>query len=172
MAEKTEHVHSADEDKDAHPHDHAAPMPEASPSPKKPDEHSEHQHSTSDEKKTAETPMPDHQHGAAAAQRSKHSEHAMMRSSINVADPMSREGSGTSWLPDSSPLYAYMKMYEDGSMLMLHGAMFLRYTSIGSSRDVSIAGKGSRNRFDAPSMFMAMYSKPIGDDPRSDFARC
>jgi len=163
MAEKTEHVHSADEDKDAHPHDHAAPMPEASPSPKKPDEHSEHQHSTPDEKKTAESPIPDHQHGGVAAEQSKHSEHAMMRSSINVADPMSREGSGTSWLPDSSPLYAYMKMYEDGSMLMLHGAMFLRYTSIGSSRDVSIAGKGSRNRFDAPSMFMAMYSKPIGD---------
>jgi hypothetical protein len=28
---------------------------------------------------------------------------------------------------------------------------------------VSVAGKGDRNRFDAPNMFMAMYSKPIGD---------
>ena len=84
-----------------------------------------------------------------------------MRSSINVADPMSREGSGTAWIPDASPLNAYMKMYKDGSMLMLHGVMFLRYTSIGSSRDVSVDGKGSRSRFDAPSMFMAMYTKPI-----------
>src|SRR5262245_21116114 len=36
-----------------------------------------------------------------------HSGHAMqmeMRSSIDLADPMSREGSGTSWLPDSSPM--------------------------------------------------------------------
>ncbi|HKP70441.1 MAG TPA: hypothetical protein VJV05_14230 [Pyrinomonadaceae bacterium] len=86
-----------------------------------------------------------------------------MRSSINLADPMSREGSGTAWVPDSSPTYAYMKMYGDGSMLMLHGTAFLRYTSIGSNRDVSVAGKGSRSRFDAPSMFMAMYTKPIGE---------
>ena len=27
-----------------------------------------------------------------------------MHSTINLADPMSREGSGTSWLPDSSPM--------------------------------------------------------------------
>jgi hypothetical protein len=59
-------------------------------------------------------------------------------------------------------MYAHMKMFEDGGMLMLMGTGFLRYTSIGSSRDVSIAGKGSRSRVDAPTMFMAMYSHPIG----------
>ncbi len=84
-----------------------------------------------------------------------------MRSTVNLGEPMSREGSGTSWLPDASPVHAYMKMYKDGGMLMLHGSMFFRYTAIGSSRDVSIAGKGSRSRFDAPSMFMAMYSRPL-----------
>ena len=92
-----------------------------------------------------------------------HSEHTEMRSTINIGEPMSREGSGTSWLPDSSPMHAYMKMYGDGSMLILHGKMFLRYTSVGSSRDVSAAGKGGRTRFDAPSMFMAMYSKPLNN---------
>jgi len=85
-----------------------------------------------------------------------------MSSVVNIADPMSREGSGTSWLPESSPTYARMKMFSDGSMLMFHGTAFLRYTSIGSDRDVSIAGKGSRSRFDAPSTFMLMYSKPLG----------
>lgn len=75
---------------------------------------------------------------------------------------MSREGSGTSWLPDASPMYAFMKHFGDGGMLMLHGTAFLRYTSIGSNRDVSVAGKGSRSRVDAPSMFMAMYTKPVG----------
>src|SRR5881392_1704346 len=40
--------------------------------------------------------------------RPSHQGHAMqmeMHSSIDLADPMSREGSGTSWLPDSSPMY-------------------------------------------------------------------
>ena len=84
-----------------------------------------------------------------------------MRSTINLAEPMAREGSGTSWVPDSTPMYAYMKMRENGDMLMLHGNMFLRYTHAGSSRDLSVAGKGSNERFDAPSMFMAMYSHPL-----------
>ena len=168
MAEKTEHVHSPDEDKDAH--DHAAPA--ASPTPSKP---SEHQHEKKDEHTghPAASPTPaDHQHtptGPEAGGGGAHSGHTTMRSSVNIGEPMSREGSGTSWMPDSSPTYAYMKMFEDGSMLMLHGTMFLRYTSIGSSRDVSVAGKGSRSRADAPSMFMAMYTKPINERSQIGF---
>ncbi len=84
-----------------------------------------------------------------------------MHSMVNIGDVMNREGSGTSWLPDSTPIHAFMKMYEDGGMLMVHGTMFLRYTSVGSKRDLSVAGKGSKNRFDAPSMFMVMYSRPL-----------
>ena len=90
-----------------------------------------------------------------------------MQSTVSIGDPMSREGSGTSWLPDSSPMFAYSKMYDDGGMLMLMGTAYVRYTQIGSTRDVSVAGKGDRNRFDAPNMFMAMYSRPIGE--RSQF---
>jgi hypothetical protein len=164
MPEKKEHVHSPDED-----HDHPAatpsaspmPQPSGSPVPKKPDEHAGHA-------APASSPTPrDHQHAGETAPVTggavDHNGHAVMRSSINIGEPMTREGSGTSWLPDSSPLYAYMKMFDDGGMLMLHGTAFLRYTSIGSSRDVSAAGKGSRSRFDAPSMFMAMYSRPINE---------
>src|SRR5215467_10611893 len=55
----------------------------------------------------------------------EHEGHAMhemkMRSSVDLTDPMSREGSGTSWLPDSSPIYGRMFMFGD-NMLMLHGA--------------------------------------------------
>ena len=158
MAEKTQHVHSPDEEKD----DHAHPAPTVTPTPKKPEEHQHQPANQADHTKhsaqPSKSPMPEkaHEHGDPSAGHT-------MRSSINLADPMSREGSGTAWVPDSSPTYAYMKMYGDGSMLMLHGTAFLRYTSVGSSRDVSIAGKGSRSRFDAPSMFMAMYTKPIGD---------
>lgn len=81
-----------------------------------------------------------------------------MHSSVDLLDPMSRESSGTSWVPDSSPLYAKMKMRGD-TMLMVHGSILPRYTRIGSKRETS---SGSRNRFDAPSMFMGMASKPVG----------
>ncbi|MBD4009969.1 hypothetical protein GUH95_06410 [Xanthomonas citri pv. citri] len=52
-----------------------------------------------------------------------------MRSIVNIGEPMTRESSGTAWVPDFSPMYAYMKMYADGGMLMLHGTMFGRYTN-------------------------------------------
>jgi hypothetical protein len=84
--------------------------------------------------------------------RPSHGGHEMqmeMHSSINLADPMSREGSGTSWLPDSSPMYGRMFMFGDG-MLMLHGEMFPRYTNVSTRR--------GDDRIDAPNWFMAMYS--------------
>lgn len=130
--------------------DHATPAPSPAET-KKLDEHQQHAEAAAGD----DPAMAGMDHGAHNAE--------MMRSNINIGEPMSREGSGTSWLPDSSPMHAYMKMFKDGGILMLHGTMFARYTSIGSSRDVSVAGKGSRNRFDAPSMFMAMYSKPINE---------
>jgi hypothetical protein len=79
-----------------------------------------------------------------------------MPSSVDLADPMSRESSGTAWIPDSSPMYGRMYM-RGGNMLMLHGAAFPRYTDVGSKR-------GSR-RLDAPSWFMGMLSHPL--DKRS-----
>jgi hypothetical protein len=86
-----------------------------------------------------------------------HSGHEMqteMKSSIDLADPMSREGSGTSWLPDSSPMYGKMFMFGE-NMLMLHGAIFPRYTNVSTRR--------GDDRIDAPNWFMGMYSHPIGD---------
>ncbi|HEY6071666.1 MAG TPA: heavy metal-binding domain-containing protein, partial [Chthoniobacterales bacterium] len=87
--------------------------------------------------------------------RGDHPQHEMeMHSSINIVDPMNREGSGTSWIPDSSPIYAYMKMFGD-DMLMLHGAIFPRYTNVSSDR--------GDDRIDAPNWIMAMFSHPFGD---------
>jgi hypothetical protein len=77
-----------------------------------------------------------------------------MHSSIDLADPMSREGSGTSWLPDSSPMYGKMFML-GGDMLMLHGAIFPRYTNVSTRR--------GDDRIDAPNWIMGMYSHPLGD---------
>ena len=54
-------------------------------------------------------------------------------------------------------------------MWMFMGTGFIRYTSIGSSRDVSASGKGDRNRADAPTMFMVMYSKPLNEKSQIGF---
>lgn len=97
-------------------------------------------------------------------------DHDMNMSSVaNIGDPMQRESSGTSWAPDSSPMYAKMKMTKGGGMWMFMGTAFLRYTQVGSERDVSASGKGGRSRIDAPSMFMAMYSHPIGEKAQVGF---
>jgi hypothetical protein len=77
-----------------------------------------------------------------------------MHSTINLADPMSREASGTSWIPDSSPMYGRMFMFGE-DMLMLHGAIFPRYTNVSTRR--------GDDRIDAPNWFMAMFSHPLGD---------
>jgi hypothetical protein len=122
------------------------------------------------EKKRRTSNPPSHGSGGAGAQRSiptvgavdhdrprhEHEEMQMeMHSSIDVADPMSREGSGTSWLPDSSPMYGRMFMFGD-NMVMLHGAIFPRYTNVSTRR--------GDDRIDAPNWFMGMYSHPLWND--------
>ncbi len=97
-----------------------------------------------------------HPPSVAAATSGAAGEHEMMsmQSSVDLADPMSREGSGTSWLPDSSPIYGKMFMF-DRDMLMLHGAIFPRYTNVSTRR--------GDDRIDAPNWIMGMYSHPLSD---------
>ena len=155
MPEKTQHVHEPGEDHPEMepvktvkaPHDHNDPKPKPTASP---------------------TPTGDHDMSSMAGM--DHGDHkAKMSSVTNVGDPMEREASGTSWNPDSSPMYAYMKHYKDGGMLMLMGSAFLRYADVGSRRDLSVAGDGGRSRVDAPTMIMAMYSRPAGKNGQVGF---
>lgn len=78
--------------------------------------------------------------------------HMDMRSTINLTDSMSREGSGTSWLPDSTPMYGQMTM-RGRDMLMAHGVITPRYVHVGSKRGDS--------QFAAPNWFMGMFGHPI-----------
>ena len=76
-----------------------------------------------------------------------------MQGAADLGVPMEREGSGTSWQPDSAPEYG--SMHETpASMLMTHYAAFPRYVETGSTR-------GSR-RFDAPNWLMVMGSQKMG----------
>src|SRR2546423_3876885 len=107
-------------------------------------EHASHQHMTHDANGMA---MPEPEHAA-------HEHEMKMQSSVNVADPMNRESSGTAWVPDSTPMYGYMRMFGD-DMLMLHGGIFPRYTNVSSRR--------GDDRIDAPNWIMGMYSHPVTD---------
>ncbi len=115
---------------------------------------------TEEKRRTSNVQLPTSNGKKVTPTRSSHASHEMhetpmeMHSSIDLAEPMSREGSGTSWLPDSSPMYARMFMFGE-NMLMLHGAIFPRYTNVSTRR--------GDDRFDAPNWFMAMYSHPLGD---------
>jgi len=85
-----------------------------------------------------------------------HMEHNMSHSfSLNL--PMNRNGSGTGWLPDASPMYGYM--FHSGKwMYMLHGNLFLRY----NKQDLTDKGKRGNEKFDAPDWLMLMGQRTVG----------
>ena len=76
------------------------------------------EHSPSKPPRTATHPS-----HTAHASNEMHEMQMEMHSTIDLSDPMSREASGTSWIPDSSPMYGRMFMFGD-NMLMLHGGIF------------------------------------------------
>lgn len=76
--------------------------------------------------------------------------------SLNL--PMNRNGSGTGWLPDASPMYGYM-VHSGKWMYMVHGNIFLRYDNQNFNND----DKRGDSRFDAPSWFMLMGQRKVGE---------
>ena len=79
-----------------------------------------------EEKKQAVPPPP-------AVQDTTHQHHhaqemPAMTHSFSLNLPMNRNASGTSWLPDQTPMYAYMKHGRKWNY-MLHGNLFIRYNS-------------------------------------------
>ena len=70
----------------------------------------------------------------------------------DLGSPMSREGSGTAWLPDSSTTFGHMSTRGD-NMLMTHGAGFVRYSD-------TFTDRGSRT-LNAPDWYALMGSHPL-----------
>lgn len=72
--------------------------------------------------------------------------------------PMNRDGSGTSWVPDETPVYAYMP--NTGKwMTMIHGSFFARY----NNQDLFKKGSRGGRKFDVPDWLMVMTQRKIGD---------
>ena len=73
--------------------------------------------------------------------------------------PMNRNGSGTAWQPDQTPMYMWMQ-HKGPWMLMYHGAAFGRYTSQNfNHRDA----RGHRSAVDGPNWFMTMAQRNVGE---------
>ena len=89
-----------------------------------------------------------------------HPAHAMTSATAPAA-PMSRDGSGTAWLPDASPMEA-VHGAAGGWSLMLHGAAFPRYTA----QDAFGSGGRGDARFGAPNWAMGMAQRPLGAGTR------
>ncbi len=81
-------------------------------------------------------------------------QHQMSMGTGPLGIPESRTGSGTSWLPDASPMHAAHKMVGNWT-LMLHGVGVLQYDWQGSSR-------GS-NQVGFVNWAMAMATRPVGN---------
>src|ERR1700744_1293063 len=89
----------------------------------------------------------------------------MMSSAQSKNLPMGRDGSGTSWLPDASPMYGIM-LHGGKWMYMLHGNIDFRYTN------QDLFNKGSRGggyKVDAPNWFMGMAQRPVGKNGLINF---
>jgi hypothetical protein len=72
--------------------------------------------------------------------------------------PMSRNGSGTAWNPDQTPMYMWMQ-HRGPWMLMYHGSAFGRYTSQNFNNS---GGRGHANAIDAPNWLMTMAQRNVG----------
>lgn len=67
------------------------------------------------------------------------------------------EGSGTSWIPEFSPMHAWHMMAGEW-MVMVHGNLAMRYTS----QDVFTSGTRGLRDFSAPNWLMLMSSRRAG----------
>lgn len=85
-----------------------------------------------------------------------HSSHSMTHAySRNL--PMNRNGSGTGWQPDNTPIYAYMK-HNQKWMFMVHGNLFVRANFQNFNNDYK---RGSKD-LDAPNWVMGMAQRTVG----------
>ncbi|HEY5464063.1 MAG TPA: hypothetical protein VIJ95_12455 [Hanamia sp.] len=85
------------------------------------------------------------------------SHHSMsMNSAFSLNLPMGRNGSGTGWLPDASPMYGMM-FHSHNWMYMLHGNIFLSY----DNQDFTRKGSRGSSQIDAPNWFMFMGQKQV-----------
>ena len=109
----------------------------------------QHQHHRIETDSTSKTNQP--------AMMMNESMEAPMSHAYSLNLPMNRNGSGTGWLPDASPMYGYM-IHSRKWMYMVHGNIFVRY----NNQDIGNKGTRGDEKIDAPNWFMAMGQRRVG----------
>ena len=89
----------------------------------------------------------------AAAQVVDHGQHQPAPAPGVVDVPHQREGSGTSWLPDETPMYAVHGQYNEWE-LMGHGSLFLQF--------LRETGDRGDDQFGSVNWAMGMARRPLG----------
>lgn len=112
------------------------------------------------QKDTTKKAMP-HDHAKMMAEMQHDTtRHSMsMTSQFSLDLPMNRDGSGTSWVPDETPMYMYM-IHGKKWMQMIHGSFFARY----NKQDVFNKGIRGDSQFDVPNWFMYMAQRKVGSN--------
>ena len=82
-----------------------------------------------------------------------------MSHSFSLNLPMNRNGSGTAWSPDASPMYGHM-YHSTNWMYMLHYSLFIRY----NKQDLTNKGSRGDEMVDAPNWLMFMGQRKIGNN--------
>lgn len=104
---------------------------------------------------------PPHDHAKMMAEMKRDTmQHSMrMNSQFSLDLPMNRDGSGTSWVPDETPMYMYM-VHGKKWMHMFHGSFFARY----NKQDLFNQGTRGNSQFDAPNWLMYMAQRKVGSN--------
>jgi hypothetical protein len=83
-----------------------------------------------------------------------------MTHAFSLSLPMNRNGSGTGWQPDATPMYAYMHHGRNWNY-MVHGSVFLQYTG----QNINNKGrKGSEGMISVPNWVMGMAQRQVGEN--------
>lgn len=72
--------------------------------------------------------------------------------------PMNRDGSGTGWLPDATPVYSY-RVQGRKWIYMFHGNVFVRY----NNQDLTNKGSRGDTKVDVLNWFMATGQRKVGN---------
>jgi hypothetical protein len=120
-------------------------------------QHERHRQDRSDTTKQDHDKMEHNRHDDMPMNHNMDSSRVPMSHSYSLNLPMNRNGSGTGWLPDASPMYGYM-VHSKKWMYMFHGNIFIRY----NRQDTGNKGTRGDTKVDAPNWFMAMGQRRVG----------
>jgi hypothetical protein len=116
----------------------------------------QHEHHNQPKKDTAAANTEEH-NGHNMTDKGDMKDEVPMSHAFSLSLPMTRNGSGTGWLPDASPMYGAM-YHSKKWMYMLHGNLFLRY----NNQDFSNKGSRGGEKFDVPNWVMFMGQRKAG----------